>query len=155
MPQKEMIFKYYEKEIVITYPAKESLVRCRQVASSFSERGGLVFGQILTKDRAVINLVREVKPKNAKPRFCLFSKNDENKIIKEEYKKGNYLLGKWHTHYEDIPEPSDIDIASMKTYYATSKHNMPFFLMLIIGKEGSIYVGGFNDQEYRFEEIPR
>lgn len=153
MSQKGITFKCFEKEIILTHFAKESLIRYRQLSSSSPERGGLVFGQILTKDSAVIRFIREVTTKEAKPRFCLFSKNDENKIIKEEFKKGNHLLGKWHTHYENTPEPSAMDIASMQTYYATSEHNMPFFLMLIIGKDESIYMGGFNDKEYRFEEI--
>lgn len=151
MQHKKIKFRYNEKEIIIPAPVVKTLFGHRQPSASSPERGGLLFGQVINGDTAIISVVRELKPEQSGPFFCYFSSKTENKIIKKEYKEGNYLLGKWHTHYECSPVPSHTDIASMKEYYVKSKHNMPFFLMLIVGKDGSLYLGGFNDREYEFK----
>lgn len=42
-----------------------------------------------------------------------------NLFIEEDYKVSNrsrYYLGEWHTHPEDNPQPSNIDVASIKIY---------------------------------------
>ncbi|RHK69967.1 hypothetical protein DW047_24685, partial [Phocaeicola vulgatus] len=35
--------------------------------------------------------------------------------------RSRYYLGEWHTHPEDNPQPSNIDVASIKNIYSTSK----------------------------------
>lgn len=150
MQYKQLNFYSKEKEIVISGFVMKKLYQYRQLVKTSSERGGLLFGHIVNENKAIVDNMLEVKPEKAGPSFCWFSSEKENKLIKEEYKRGSYLLGKWHTHYENIPRPSNVDISSMKEYYLKSEHNMPLFLMLIIGKNGNLYLGGFNEQEYIF-----
>jgi len=42
-------------------------------------------------------------------------------------------VGDWHTHPEKTPTPSYQDQKSMKDMYLKSEHQLPGFVMIIIG----------------------
>ncbi len=57
----------------------------------------------------------------------------EQREIDNRHKKGLHFIGDWHTHPEEIPQPSHLDIASMQETVAKSVHNLNGFLMVIVG----------------------
>lgn len=57
----------------------------------------------------------------------------EQKEIDSRHKKGLHFVGDWHTHPEDIPQPSHLDISSMQETVAKSVHSLNGFLMVIVG----------------------
>lgn len=59
----------------------------------------------------------------------------EQREIDNRHKKGLHFVGDWHTHPEDIPQPSHLDISSMQETVAKSIHNLNAFLMVIVGNK--------------------
>ena len=57
----------------------------------------------------------------------------EQREIDNRHKKGLHFVGDWHTHPEDIPQPSHLDISSMQETVAKSIHSLNGFLMVIVG----------------------
>ncbi len=66
-----------------------------------------------------------------------------NNLFKKSKGKKIYL-GEWHTHPEDIPTPSYIDIKSIKQQIRTVNLNTTKIFLIIIGRKKS-YVGLYND----------
>lgn len=46
-----------------------------------------------------------------------------------------HYVGDWHTHPEDQPTPSGPDRAKMLGIFQQSQHELPFMLMLIVGRD--------------------
>lgn len=57
----------------------------------------------------------------------------EQKEILERYAYGRHFIGDWHTHREDIPNPSSKDQKSMREMVLSSSHDLEGFIMVIIG----------------------
>lgn len=55
--------------------------------------------------------------------------------IKEQYKNGLHFIGNWHTHPENKPSPSKVDIETMKECFLTAKQELlKGFILIIIGR---------------------
>jgi integrative and conjugative element protein (TIGR02256 family) len=59
----------------------------------------------------------------------------QQKTINAYFKKGLHYIGEWHTHPEKYPVPSVIDIASMKNTFIASRHELNYFLLIIVGNK--------------------
>lgn len=70
-----------------------------------------------------------------------------NAFIMTDYERSNHTrvyIGEWHTHPEDIPSPSSVDVSSIKNSFW--QNDLPFkncILMVIIGRK-EIYWGLYN-----------
>lgn len=79
--------------------------------------------------------------------------------IDDQYERGLHFIGNWHTHPEDQPTPSGIDIDTMKQCFVTAKQELlGGFILIIVGKndfpdglhvsvhDGENWYGLINDQ---------
>ena len=63
--------------------------------------------------------------------------------IDERFRNGLHFVGDWHTHPEDLPRPSPIDLASTAEGFRRSRHGLNAFVMAIVGRAilpGGLYV---------------
>lgn len=63
--------------------------------------------------------------------------------IDTRFRLGLHFVGDWHTHPENNPQPSQIDIASMAEGVQKSKHSLNAFVLVIVGRyefPGSLFV---------------
>ena len=60
-------------------------------------------------------------------------------MIQQQFKKGYHFIGEWHTHPISEPSPSSLDIRSVKDSFLKSKHELNYFVMVIVGNnEGGL-----------------
>jgi len=57
----------------------------------------------------------------------------EQQEIVERFTAGLHYVGDWHTHPESSPKPSSTDLSSMNDMVSASRHELPGFLMMIVG----------------------
>ncbi|TXE07907.1 hypothetical protein ES711_10785 [Gelidibacter salicanalis] len=78
-----------------------------------------------------------------------------NKMFHESNGEEIYL-GEWHTHPEDIPTPSQLDITSFIKTVSKNKLNSNVHYMIIIGRTKSylgVYTNGVKTHEINFDNI--
>lgn len=141
--------------ICISQAIANELFNNRQKNCLSKESGGMLFTDKL--DNTEIEIKRIITPCSSDIRKRNFFKLDENKAkqqILAQFADGFHYLGDWHTHNESIAKPSPTDINSIRELFTKSKHNRPFFLMLIISNEDKIsncfLAAADNNNIYRF-----
>lgn len=116
--------------------------------------GVLLGREIINTSNIIIDKVTEPSEDDIQKRFYFFrdKKYHQKKII-EEWKKSdgtcNYL-GEWHTHLEDVPNPSPTDIKEWKKALKKFKFDGNELFFIIIGiKEIAIWEGNKLDLSIR------
>lgn len=108
------------------------------------EAGGILVGRCF-HDRIEIDLASTPSKKDkAGPTFFIRAKKPAQKIIDDCWKKSNgeqIYLGEWHTHSQKNPIPSNVDIVMINNMLKTSKMEISFLFLLIIGSTGNIWAG--------------
>lgn len=147
----ELDFKICISQIVI-----DELFSHRQSHFFSKESGGMLFSNDLNDSEIEINKI--TTPNSFDLRKRNYFKLDEKTAKKEilaQFAKGLHYLGDWHTHNESIAKPSSTDINSIHDLFAKSKHNRPFFLMLIIPNQVQVsnlfLAAADNNKIYRFK----
>lgn len=98
-----------------------------------SEAGGQLFARI-DGNRWEISKATGPRRSDYRRRFRFFpSRKDEQSEINTSFDDGFHYVGDWHTHPEDSPTPSSLDLSSMVDLVKSSKHQLPGFLMVIVG----------------------
>lgn len=116
--------------------------------------GVLLGREIINTSNIIIDKITEPSEDDIQKRFYFFrdKKYHQKKII-EEWKKSdgtcNYL-GEWHTHLEDVPNPSSTDIKEWKKALKKFKFDGNELFFIIIGiKEIAIWEGNKLDLSIR------
>lgn len=107
----------------------------RQRSCLSREAGGQLFARI---DGKTWTIVKATGPRKSdwRSRFGYHpNRKAENEEIKQLFAAGLHFVGDWHTHPERTPEPSGTDTHSMNDAVAQSIHELPGFIMLIVGTE--------------------
>ena len=122
------------QELVIHKTLLEDISQYMQTGNK-PESGGLLFAEF----KLPKIIVKKASFPNKSDYQCRYEfrpdQERQQKIINLNYKKGLHYIGEWHTHPENIPTPSILDITSMKETFIKSKHELNFFLLLIIGNK--------------------
>lgn len=69
-----------------------------------------------------------------------------NEFIKEDFEKSDHTriyIGEWHTHPENNPRPSSVDIDSIIEIYNKSEIVTDGVILIIVGTKSNYY--GFYD----------
>lgn len=138
---------FKNKNIIIPQKILNFLFENRQKYERDKERGGLLFYKVQDDENLIITKSLYSKVINSNRNNVIWDETYDNKIIEKEYSRGNHFIGTWHTHFEDNPEPSYLDKQSMMECFKKSKHTIPFFLLIIVGKLINIeklYVAGID-----------
>lgn len=68
----------------------------------------------------------------------------EQREVDAFHREGLHFVGTWHTHPEDRPTPSSIDIDSISEAFRLSHHALNGFVLAIVGRSqapSGLYVG--------------
>jgi len=105
----------------------------KQNTPTSQEAGGQLFG-VLDKENIYLKYISTPKKTDVRSRFeYVPDRNKEKQEIAEMFKKGLNYIGDWHTHADSQPMPSSTDLKSIKDCFKKSKHQLNFFIMIIVG----------------------
>lgn len=113
-----------------------------------NEVGGVLTGSIISDDRYRLSNVSEPCTEfNTSNRYCCIRDAAKaNDFIKKEFEVSNHTrvyMGEWHTHPENHPTPSVIDINSIIEIYNKSEIVIAGVVLVIVGLKSNYY--GFYD----------
>lgn len=126
MPLAHLVFRRANGGMVcLAAGTVATILRHRQHRARDAEAGGILLGRrILETDDVVIDLASEPHVADSRSRFRFFRKKEPAQRLVDtswERSKGtqNYL-GEWHTHPEDDPAPSALDLGEWQRIVATA-----------------------------------
>lgn len=106
----------------------------RQTSCWKREAGGQLFARVRADDWSVEQATGP-RWSDFRSRFGFRpNRKAEQQEIEERFTAGLHYVGDWHTHPESSPKPSPTDLSSMKDMVSASGHELPGFLMMIVGK---------------------
>jgi len=115
------------------------------------EAGGLLFAEFCLPTIIIKEATKpHRKDKRSRYGFIPF-RNVQKKLIFQRFDLGFHFIGEWHTHPEDDPLASNLDLNSMYDSFIKSKHELNFFVMIIVGwhKPGlNLWIGLHNNNGY-------
>lgn len=99
-----------------------------------SEAGGQLFASF---SRGRWRVLKATGPRRSDIR-SRFSFRPDRKAEKAEilalFDQGLHYVGDWHTHPQDVPEPSGTDLTNIADTVRASTHSLPGFIMVIVGR---------------------
>ena len=101
------------------------------------EAGGVLLGRMIKKsDDVIIDMVSPPQKKDKRKRTFFKRNNEHQNIINQEWEKSegtcNYL-GEWHTHPEDYPSPSGVDLKNWKKQLKNAMYEGDTLFFIIVG----------------------
>lgn len=128
----DIVFESLSGELVVLREeAVKQLIQYRQVFSSSKEAAGVLIGERRGKHLVVYDIsIPGSKDKRSRFRVIRRSTSHKQKVDKCFKESGGRLqyLGEWHTHPEETPQPSGIDISGWSTI-DTSQKKMAFVIV--------------------------
>ena len=124
-----------EQEIILTKDVLETFETYSQKRME-PEAGGLLFAEFKLPK---IYIVKASPPNSKDGRWrTLFIPNRilQKRLIRNYFKQGWHLVGEWHTHPQNNPNPSSTDLHSMADSFLKSRHELNYFIMAIAGNSG-------------------
>ena len=121
---------------VVVLPAEvvRKFRRCRQKRWYQREAGGQLFAR-LSLPRILIEEATGPRRTDRRTRTSyLPDRAAEQREIDSRHPEGLHYVGDWHTHPEEIPCPSALDIASISDSVRKSTHALNGFLLVIVGQ---------------------
>ncbi len=121
-----------EQKIQISTSVLDIFKKFRQI-DSLPEAGGLLFAEF---EFPLIKIVKASPPNKSDKRWrTLFVPNRilQRRLIKKLFKSNQHFIGEWHTHPTNVPRPSSLDLESTMDSFVKSKHELNYFIMVIVG----------------------
>lgn len=121
-------------------PVETLLLSYRQMKTSDPESGGMILGRLIENNNdIVIDEITTPSPADWRTRFSFLRKRKDAQIkVNEAWSKTSgtcIYLGEWHTHPEDVPEPSQtIDLIEWSKISKTATFEQDFLFFLIVGR---------------------
>lgn len=79
--------------------------------------------------------------------FCKLVDTFHFNFLKNSRTQKNFYMGVWHTHPQDVPNPSPIDLNDWKEILKNDKTASNYAFFIILGrKEFKVWVGDFETQ---------
>lgn len=129
--------KYLSRDGTVVLFASEVLSHFeehRQIGKIKTEVGGQLFARLIKNE---VRISRVTGPNDTDKRgWCWFNpdRKKQNTEIKKLFSMGLHFVGDWHTHPQDHPAPSSLDLQSMEECFRKSRHQLSAFIMVIIGR---------------------
>lgn len=112
----------------------------RQLKSVMPEAGGMLLGRLIVESNDVI--VDEVTEPAALDRrsryFFMRSKKHAQQRVSSAWEESDHTrnyLGEWHTHPEDDPSPSAVDLDNWHRIARVARYEQDFLFFVIVGRE--------------------
>lgn len=98
------------------------------------EAGGQLFARVRGKE-VLLAEATGPRPTDHRGRTSyLPDRRAEQQEIDERFPLGLHFVGDWHTHPEDHPSPSLVDLHSTAEGVRRSRHSLNAFVMIVIGR---------------------
>jgi integrative and conjugative element protein (TIGR02256 family) len=97
------------------------------------EAGGQLFAN-LQRGQWIISKATGPRSSDYRSRFGFKPDRVAEQEIADLFSCGLHYVGDWHTHPQDLPRPSPLDLKSMRDTVQQSVHTLPGFLMAIVGR---------------------
>jgi len=147
-----LIFKLsgHAQTLVFTNSVQRLFQKYKQTDKNQAEAGGQLFAKITPK-LIIVTTATGPHPRDKKGRFHFFPGLKRlRREIHSYFIKGLHYVGDWHTHPQINPRPSLLDLASMRLAYATSRHELHYFVLVVVGNgynAQDVWVGLVNSRE--------
>jgi integrative and conjugative element protein (TIGR02256 family) len=126
-------FTHLDTDIILSDEVLDVLHAHKQLNVKDCEIGGQLFGYY-NKNEIIIEKCSITHDTENSSRFAFApSLKEEQKDIFKYYEQGLHYLGDWHTHPETDPNPSTTDNKTMMSRFKKSKHNLNFFILIVVG----------------------
>lgn len=135
-----MIFNDGTRKIKFNDDIINTIKGFRQLEPSSAESGGLLLGrENLSNNNLVVDNMTAPMPKDKRSRYRFVRKDKEHlNFFNEQYELSDgtiRYIGEWHTHPEDIPSYSSIDLKNWEEI--SGKSNVEdIYYHLIAGRTG-------------------
>lgn len=147
-----------KKVLDINTQVLEQISKYTQNEICSNESGGLLVGYTHKKSmNIIIETVTEPQLKDLKSRISFKRKDPRHFALLNFFKKKKSdYLGTWHTHPQDVPYPSRVDILDWKDCLLKERTKNGYILFLIWGRnEFKIWAGDLNTKMiFELDEWP-
>lgn len=141
-----------DQKVILCSSVIDQVTLHRQICHNAPESGGQLFAHI-TPSEIVISCATGPYKEDRRSRFRLTLDRWRQRLdIARLFSQGLHFVGEWHTHPEEHPSPSELDLANMRECFVKSKHQLHSFLMMIVGTDTSeegIWLSQHNDFQYK------
>jgi len=118
--------------IVFTKNVVAELLKYKQTAWK-CEAGGMLFCPDLFSGKIVISRISQPHKKDFRCRlFFRHNSKYAQRKINEMFNEGFHYIGDWHTHPQLSPCPSGKDIATIKSIFDKSDHDLNYMVHVIV-----------------------
>lgn len=133
IPNLEFNLPNNDQKIILDKSIIKTVYKYRQLTKDSSEAGGQLFAHI--NNHEIILKVATIPDKSDNRTKYSFLPNRKKQLneINYYFKKGLHFVGDWHTHPIQVPSPSDTDLKSMMDCFEKSKHELNYFILIIVG----------------------
>lgn len=98
------------------------------------EAGGQLFARIRENNWEIV-IATGPRARDRRGRFSFWPhRASEQDEIFRHHALGLDYVGDWHTHPQDVPNPSPDDLISIAEVVRKSTHHLPGFLLIIVGR---------------------
>jgi integrative and conjugative element protein (TIGR02256 family) len=109
--------------------------RHRQTRFWSREAGGQLFYRV-KDNKIIIDYATEPMHRDKRSRFSFLPNRKQEQLdIDVMFVDGLHYIGDWHTHPEDVPNPSGEDANKMKAIFRESKHVLAGMLLVVVGRQ--------------------
>ncbi len=138
------------QKIIISNDVLELFIKSKQIKKTQKEVGGQLFAKISQNEISILKTYLPNKYDKRTYNSFLPSRKKQMEEIYYSFPRGLHYVGDWHTHPEETPTPSNIDLDSMKECFVKSKHELNNFILIIVGNSKiylNLWVGLVNSRE--------
>jgi integrative and conjugative element protein (TIGR02256 family) len=132
----EYVLPTSNQKLILTEPVLQVFRKFRQKPHK-AEAGGLLFAEFHLPEIKVVFASTPSRWDNRSRFLFIPHRASQRQIIPERFDNNQHLIGEWHTHPEPRPTPSLLDLQSMKESFVKSRHELNYFLMIIVGNMAS------------------
>ncbi|MGY4509588.1 Mov34/MPN/PAD-1 family protein [Bradyrhizobium sp. USDA 3650] len=108
--------------------------RHRQTRIWHREAGGLLFSRLALPAIDVCAITGPRRTDRGGRYSYWPDERAEQREIDEMFGRGLHFVGCWHTHPEDFPSPSLVDVRNISDCVRRSQHALNGFVMVIVGR---------------------
>jgi integrative and conjugative element protein (TIGR02256 family) len=124
--------------LIISKSAQDVFYRFRQTRDTYTEACGVLIGNHNIDGKTIyLKFATTPQVKDKRRRYSFELDSDSHQNILDSYFKvsenEDVYLGTWHTHPENVPTPSNNDIADWNKQYMTNKKLFNRMIFTIVG----------------------
>lgn len=120
--------------IIFVKSVLDRLWRSRQLRFRQNERGGLLYATFEGDETRIQVASGPLRPTSSGRLHFKMSLQTEHQDIQEHYARGLHYVGHWHTHPQQVPVPSTMDLDKMSKLYRRSLHDLRGMVMVVVGR---------------------